>query len=60
MELVHPQSGAVVARQVPDPSARQKRLLDALGLTLPSTAPEAKVTVGTRKKIEQERQTLEK
>lgn len=60
MELVHPQSGAVVARQVPEPSARQKGLLDALGLILPSTAPEAKVTVGTRKKIEQERQTLEK
>ena len=57
MELVHPQSGAVVARQVPEPSARQKRLLDALGLILPSTVPEAKVVVGTRKKIEQERQS---
>jgi hypothetical protein len=58
MELVHPQSGAVVARQVPEPSARQKRLLDALGLILPSTVPEAKVVVGTRKKIEQERKSL--
>ena len=60
MELVHPQSGAVVARQVPEPSARQKELLDALGLTLPSVAPEALVEVGTRKKIQEERQTLEK
>jgi hypothetical protein len=59
MELVHPQSGAAVARQVPEPSARQQQLLDALGLTLPRTAPEAQVTVGTRKKIEQERQPLE-
>jgi hypothetical protein len=58
MELVHPQSGAVVARQVPEPSARQKRLLDALGLILPSTVPEAKVVVGTRKKIERERKSL--
>ena len=32
MELVHPESGEVVARQVPEPSARQKQLLDALGL----------------------------
>jgi len=59
MELVHPQSGAVVARQVPEPNARQQQLLEALGLTLPSTVPEAKVVVGTRKKIEQERKTLE-
>ena len=59
MELVHPQSGAVVARQVPEPSARQQQLLAALGLTLPSTVPEAHVEVGTRKKIEQERQPLE-
>jgi hypothetical protein len=57
MELVHPQSEAVVARQVPEPSARQKRLLNALGLILPSTVSEAKVVVGTRKKIEQERQS---
>ena len=43
MELVHPRSGEVVARQVPEPSLRQRQLLDALGLTLPSTVPEAKV-----------------
>jgi transposase len=58
MELVHPQSGAVVARQVPEPSVRQQQLLEALGLSLPSTVPEANVQVGTRKKIQQERQTL--
>ena len=29
IELVHPQSGEVVARQVPEPSLRQKELLDA-------------------------------
>lgn len=59
MELVHPQSGAVVARQVPEPNARQQQLLEALGLTLPRTVPETKVVVGTRKKIEQERKPLE-
>jgi transposase len=51
MELVHPQSGEVVARQMPDPSPRQKQLLDALKLGLPATVPEAQVSVGTRKKI---------
>ena len=60
MELVHPQSGKVVARQVPEPSARQKQLLDALKLHLPGTVPEAQVTVGTRKKINQVRKALEK
>lgn len=60
MELVHPQSGKVVARQVPQPSALQKQLLDALKLELPATVPEAEVTVGTRKKINQVRKTLEK
>ena len=60
MELVHPQSGKVVARQVPDPSASQKQLLDALNLTLPATVPEAEVTVGTRKKINKVRKPLEK
>ena len=60
MELVHPQSGQVVARQVPEPSERQKQLLDALKLKLPTTVPEAKVSVGTRKKINQARKTIEK
>src|SRR2546427_1765514 len=60
MELVHSQSGKVVARQVPQPSARQQQLLDALKLDLPATVPEAEVTVGTRKKINQVRKTLEK
>jgi len=60
MELVHAQSGKVVARQVPQPNARQKRLLDALKLDLPRTAPEAEVIVGTRKKINEVRKPLEK
>ena len=58
MELVHPQSGEVVARQVPEPAALQKQLLEALKLNLPSTVPEAEVTVGTRKKISQARKPL--
>ena len=36
MELVHPESGEIVARQVPEPNSRQQQLLDALGLHLPS------------------------
>ena len=60
MELVHPQSGKVVARQVPEPSARQKQLLDALKVELPAMVAEAEVTVGTRKKINQVRKTLAK
>ena len=59
-ELVHPQSGQVVARRVPDPSARQAQLLTALKLRPPSTVPDARVTVGTRKKINQARKTREK
>ena len=60
MELVHGQSAEVVARQVPEPSPRQKQLLDALKLRLPERAPQAAVTVGTRKKINKVRKTLEK
>lgn len=60
IELVHPGSGKVVARQVPEPSARQKQLLEALKLVLPTTVPEAQVTVGTRKKINHVRKPLEK
>ena len=59
VELVHPESGEVVIRQVPEPSARQKQLLEALKLTLPATVPEAKVIVVTRKKINKVRQPLE-
>jgi len=59
-ELVHPQSGQVVARRVPDPSPRQAQLLDALKLSLPATVSEARVSVGTRKKINQVRKPLEK
>jgi transposase len=60
IELVHPQSGEVVARQVPEASPRQKQLLDALKLVLPATSPKAEVTVGTRKKINEVRKALEK
>ncbi len=58
MELIHPQSGKVVARQVPDPSASQRQLLDALKLVLPATVPESEVIVGTRKKINKARKPL--
>lgn len=60
MELVHSESGKVVARRVPDPSSRQRQLLEALKLTPPSTVPEAEVTVGTRKQINEVRKPLEK
>ena len=60
MELVESQSGKVVARQVPQPSARQRQLLAALKLTLPATVPEAAGSVGTRKKIAKARKPLEK
>jgi transposase len=60
MELVHPESEEVVARQVPEPSVRQKQLLDALKLGLPATVPQAEVIVGTRKKINKARKTLVK
>jgi hypothetical protein len=59
-ELVHAQSGKVVARRVPDPSPSQRQLLEALKLTPPSTVPEPQVTVGTRKKINQVRKPLGK
>ncbi|MBM3880383.1 MAG: IS1634 family transposase [Verrucomicrobia bacterium] len=42
MELVHPQSAKVVARQVPEPSARQQQLLEALKVVLPTTVPQPK------------------
>jgi hypothetical protein len=58
MELVHPQSGRVVARQVPEPSPRQQELLAALKLSLPAAVPEAVVSVGTRKKIAKARKSL--
>src|SRR5260370_35788172 len=60
MELIHLQSGKVVARQVPEPSARQKQLLYALKLNPPATVPQDKETVATRKKINTVRKTLEK
>jgi len=60
IELVHSQSGEVVARQVPEPSPRQKELMDALKLLPPKTVPKAEVTAGTRKKINKVRKPLVK
>lgn len=60
MELIHPETKALISRYVPEPSSRQKQLLDALGLSLPTTVPKAKVIVGTRKKINEVRKPLEK
>jgi hypothetical protein len=60
MELVHPQSGEVIARQVPEPNPRQQQLLAALHLKLPATMPQGRVIVGTRKKINHVRKPLEK
>jgi Transposase DDE domain len=59
IELVHA-DGHVVARRVPEPSARQQELLDALKLTPPAELPEAKVNVVTRKKINNVRKPLVK
>jgi len=60
MELVHPQSGQIIARQVPEPSARQQQLLQALNLSLPATVSQGRVIVGTRKKIQHVRKPREK
>jgi hypothetical protein len=60
MELLDSASGHVLARQVPEPNGCQKQLLEALGLSLPGTVPEAKVVVVTRKKISQKRKPLAK
>jgi ribosomal protein L30/L7E len=56
----HAQRGKVVARQVSEPSARQKQLLDALELDPTSKVPEAEVTAGTRKRINKVRKTYVK
>ena len=60
MEVVHTQTGRVVARIVPDASSSQKQLLDALKLELPTAVPASKVAVVTRKKINKARKTLVK
>ena len=61
MELIHPETKAVISRHVPDGNSRQQQLIDALGLSLATaTVPEAKVTVGTRKKINEVRKPLAK
>jgi hypothetical protein len=60
MELVDSRTATVVARQVPQPSALQQQLLDALKLTAPTSVPQAKVSVVTRKKINKVRKSLVK
>jgi transposase len=60
IELIHKDSGEVVSRHVPEPSPYQKQLLDALKLPLPVAIPKASVNVVTRKKIQEQRKTLEK
>jgi transposase len=60
MEVVHSQTGKVVARIVPDPSSNQKQLLKALKLELPAAVPASKVAVVTRKKINKVRKPLVK
>jgi transposase len=60
MQLIHPETQAVISRHVPMANSCQKKLLDALGLTLPTTIAQAKVTVGTRKKINETRKPLAK
>jgi len=57
MELVHTQSDT--ARIVPEPSSRQKELLDALKLSLPATVPQSEVSVVIRKKINKARKPIE-
>jgi hypothetical protein len=59
VELVRPESGKVVARQVPEPNAHQNQLLEALKLELPATVPAAELIAGMRKKINKVRKTLE-
>ena len=57
MELVARDSGEVVARLLPQPTALQHQLLEALELKLPQKVPVAKVTVGTRVKLPKRRQS---
>lgn len=51
MNLVENESGETVDRILPEPSPLQTKLLEALEIKLPRNIPEAKVKVGTRKKI---------
>jgi hypothetical protein len=57
MELVATESGEVVTRLLPQPSALQQQLLESLKLTLPEKVPAAKVTVGTRVKLSNRRKS---
>lgn len=51
IKVVHAARGKVVARQVLEPSGLRRQLLEALKLKLLTTVPEAKLTLGTQKKI---------
>jgi hypothetical protein len=55
MELVATESGEVISRLLPQPTDLQQKLLDSLKLKLPQTVPAAKVTVGTRVKLQDRR-----
>lgn len=57
MELVVRDSGQVVARLLPQPTALQQQLLKSLKLKLPEKVPTAKVTVGTRVKLPKARKS---
>jgi hypothetical protein len=51
MNLVEKESGKTIDRILPEPNPFQAKLLEALEIKLPKDIPEAKVEVGTRKKI---------
>ena len=51
IKIVEKESGKTVDRILPEPDSLQLKLLKALEIELPKKAPEAKIQVGTRKKI---------
>lgn len=57
MELVDVSSGQVISQMLPEPNTRQKALLAALKLKLPEKIAKAKVAVGTRVKLQNNRKT---
>ena len=57
MEMYETQSGQIVSRQIPTPSASQAQLLDALGVTLPKAAPVAGPVVVTRVELQKRRKS---
>lgn len=51
MNLVEKEWGKTIDRILPEPNPLQAKLLEALEIKLPKNIPDAKVEVGTRKKI---------